>query len=56
MTLPYALEIADLGWRSALGRDRGLALGLNTYEGQLTYGSVAEAHGLPYIDVASVLA
>jgi alanine dehydrogenase len=56
VTLPYALEIADLGWRAALTRDHGLALGLNTHEGQLTYASVAEAHGLASVDVAAVLA
>jgi alanine dehydrogenase len=56
VTLPYALEIADLGWRAALTKDHGLALGLNTHEGQLTYASVAEAHNLPSVGVASVLA
>jgi alanine dehydrogenase len=55
VTLPYALEIADLGWRRAMARDRVLALGLNTHEGQLTYGPVGEAHGLPSIDVRSLL-
>jgi alanine dehydrogenase len=56
VTLPYALEIADLGWRAALTQDHGLALGLNTHEGQLTYASVAEAHHLPSVAVSAVLA
>src|SRR6202034_4221413 len=56
VTLPYALEIADLGWRGALRGDHDLALGLNTHDGQLTYASVGEAHGLPTIDLAAVLA
>ncbi len=55
VTLPYVLEIADHGWREALRRDPSLALGLNTHEGQLTYPSVAEAHGLASVPVASLL-
>src|SRR5439155_98885 len=48
VTLPYALELANRGWRDALRADPALALGLNTYAGQVTYGPVAEAHGLAY--------
>ena len=46
VTLPYALELANQGWREALRRDPALALGLNTHDGQVTYGPVAEAHGM----------
>jgi alanine dehydrogenase len=56
VTLPYALAIADLGWRGALAADHDLALGLNIHEGQVTYASVAEAHGLDSLDVATLLA
>ncbi|MDA8282909.1 MAG: alanine dehydrogenase [Actinomycetota bacterium] len=56
VTLPYAVEIANFGWREALRRDANLARGLNTHEGQITYGSVAEAHGLPAVALESVLA
>jgi alanine dehydrogenase len=56
VTLPYALAIADHGWRGALAADHDLALGLNTHEGQLTYASVAEAHGLVSVDVAGLVA
>jgi len=45
VTLPYALALADQGWRSALRTDHSLALGLNTYDGALTNAPVAEAHG-----------
>lgn len=55
VTLPYVLEIADLGWREAMRRDPGLALGLNAHDGRLTYPSVADAHGLAAVDVATVL-
>jgi alanine dehydrogenase len=56
VTLPYALEIADRGWRQALRSDPVLALGLNTHDGEVTYASVAEAHGLPAVALEAVLA
>ncbi|MCU4183553.1 alanine dehydrogenase [Acidiferrimicrobium sp. IK] len=56
VTLPYALEIANRGWRDALRADPVLAPGLNTYDGQVTYPSVADAHGLPSVALADVLA
>ncbi|MEH0939223.1 alanine dehydrogenase [Micromonospora psammae] len=56
VTLPYALELANQGWREALRRDPALALGLNTHAGQVTYGPVAEAHGMPTLPLAEVLA
>ncbi len=55
VTLPYALELADRGWRDALKSDKALALGLNTYDGQVTYGPVAEAHGMPSVTLDEVL-
>jgi alanine dehydrogenase len=56
VTMPYALELADRGWRDALRRDRALALGLNTHEGQLTNEPVAEAHGYQAVAIDEVLA
>ncbi|MEU7935618.1 alanine dehydrogenase [Micromonospora echinofusca] len=56
VTLPYALELANHGWREALRRDPALALGLNTHDGQVTYGPVAEAHGMPSLALADALA
>jgi alanine dehydrogenase len=56
VTLPYAVELADKGWRQALRDDRALALGLNTYAGQVVYGPVAEAHGLQALALEDVLA
>ena len=55
VTLPYAVEMANRGWRDALRADASLALGLNTYAGQLTCEPVAEAHGLPYTPISEVL-
>ncbi|MEV4804945.1 alanine dehydrogenase [Nonomuraea sp. NPDC049421] len=54
-TLPYAVKLADLGWRDALKSDAGLAGGLNTHGGRLTNEPVAQALGLPYTPVSEVL-
>ena len=56
VTLPYAVELADRGWRDALRADHALSLGLNTYDGHVTYGPVAEAHGVQSVELAEVLA
>jgi len=55
VTLPYAVEMANRGWRDALRADAPLALGLSTHAGQLTSEPVAEAHGLPYTPAGEVL-
>jgi alanine dehydrogenase len=55
VTLPYTVELANLGWRDALRRDPALALGLNTHDGRITYGPVAEAHEMASISVDEVL-
>jgi alanine dehydrogenase len=47
-TLPYVRSLADLGWRNAIGRDPGLAQGLNVHAGQVTHEAVASALGLEY--------
>jgi alanine dehydrogenase len=56
VTLPYAVELANRGWRDALRADASLAKGLNTHDGQITYASVAEAHGLPGLTLEEALA
>ena len=56
VTLPYAVALADHGWRTALGNDPALALGLHTHEGTMTNSAVAEAHALPVVPVEDVLA
>jgi alanine dehydrogenase len=56
VTLPYAVEIANRGWREALRADEHLALGLNTHQGALTCAPVAQAHNLPYTPASAVLA
>jgi alanine dehydrogenase len=44
-TLPYALSLANHGWKAACAKDRDLAKGLNVHDGKIYYGAVAEAHG-----------
>jgi alanine dehydrogenase len=56
VTLPYALEIANKGWREAISSDASLRLGLNTHDGAITYAAVAEAFDLPSVTVEQVLA
>jgi alanine dehydrogenase len=55
VTLPYAVQLANQGWRSALGANRPLALGLNTHDGAVTYAPVAEAHGFESTDLQTIL-
>ena len=55
VTLPYAVELANRGWREALNNDKALALGLNTHDGHITYGPVAQAHGLASVKLEEVL-
>ncbi|HSK26594.1 MAG TPA: alanine dehydrogenase [Jiangellales bacterium] len=55
VTLPYAVELANRGWRDALRADPALALGLNTHDGEVTYGPVGEAHELPHRELDEVL-
>jgi alanine dehydrogenase len=55
VTLPYALELANRGWREAVRTDPALALGVNTHAGHVVYGPVAEAHGMQVLPLAEVL-
>lgn len=47
-TLPYAIRIADMGWKEACKKDPGLAEGVNMVDGKITFKAVAEAFDLPY--------
>jgi len=55
VTLPYAVELANHGWRKAMQADPALALGLNTYDGQIVYGPVAEVYGAQHLSLEDVL-
>ena len=56
VTLPYAVALADHGWRDALRADATLRPGLNTHDGHITYAAVGEAFGRSVTPVAEVLA
>ncbi|MCH5222216.1 MAG: alanine dehydrogenase [Muribaculaceae bacterium] len=47
-TLPYALRLADKGWKEACKADKGLAEGVNVVDGVLTFKPVADLFNLPY--------
>ena len=51
-TLPYALQLADKGWRKACSDNEELRKGLNVVEGKVVYRQVAEAWSLPYEPLA----
>jgi alanine dehydrogenase len=55
-TLPYAITLADRGWRAACSADGELTLGINVVGGKVTYPGVAEAFGLECHDPAPYLA
>ena len=46
--LPYALELADKGWKRALADNPSLMEGLNVCKGEITHQGVAESLGLPF--------
>ena len=56
VTIPYALQIADLGVEAAVRRDEALAKGVNVYQGELTSQPVAEAHQLDWRPLEQVAA
>ncbi|MDR1724117.1 MAG: alanine dehydrogenase [Tannerella sp.] len=47
-TLPYAIQLADKGWKAAVEVDNGLKKGVNVVDGQITFRAVAETFGLEY--------
>ncbi|MCP1307191.1 alanine dehydrogenase [Paenibacillus tyrfis] len=55
VTIGYALELAGKGVTRALYGNPPLKLGVNTYQGHVTYPAVAEAVGLPYTGLDSLL-
>jgi alanine dehydrogenase len=54
-TLPYALEIANKGWAKAVYQNNEIKLGANVVKGKVTYDAVAEAFGLDYTPIDSLL-
>jgi alanine dehydrogenase len=54
-TLPYALQLANKGWKKACKENNELKLGLNILNGEVVYQAVAEVFDLPYINVDKFL-
>jgi alanine dehydrogenase len=54
-TVPYAIQIANKGYKQACLENLALFKGLNTLAGHITFKAVAEAQGLPYVDAATLL-
>src|SRR5262249_16184319 len=55
-TLPYAMQLANKGWKTALRENPALLKGLNMTEGHITYPGVAEAFGLKSEDPKAFVA
>jgi len=54
-TLPYAVEIADKGWKKAMQENPEIRCGANVVQGKITYKGVAEAFGMKYTPIDSLL-
>ncbi|MFV0421760.1 alanine dehydrogenase [Oleidesulfovibrio sp.] len=54
-TLPYAVTLANKGWKKAMQDSHEIALGANVIAGEITYKGVAEAFDMPYVDVEKFL-
>lgn len=53
-TLPYAIELANKGWKQACQDDKGLEEGLNVVQGKVVYKAVADTFGLEYTPVCEI--
>jgi alanine dehydrogenase len=54
-TLPYAIRLANQGWKKACQESVELRNGLNIIQGEVVYKAVAEAFNLPFIDIKKFL-
>lgn len=54
-TLPYAIEIANKGWKKAMQENKEVRLGANVIDGKITYKAVADAFDLDYTPVDDFL-
>ncbi|MDM5195657.1 alanine dehydrogenase [Bacillus hominis] len=55
VTVPYAVQIANKGYKAACLGNTALLKGINTLDGYVTFEAVAEAHGLQYADAKELL-
>ena len=54
-TLPYAVQIANKGWKQAMADNKEIKLGANVVQGKVTYEGVAQAFDLPCVEVDELL-
>ncbi|MBH0230150.1 alanine dehydrogenase [Halobacillus yeomjeoni] len=55
VTVPYALQLANKGYKKACQDNEALFKGINTLDGYVTYKAVAEAQGLEYADARDLI-
>ena len=53
-TLPYAIQLANDGWKQACQNNKELELGLNVVAGKVVYRGVSDAFNLDYTPVSEV--
>jgi alanine dehydrogenase len=54
-TLPYAVEIANKGWKRAMRENPEIKRGANVVNGKVTYEGVAEAFGMTHYSIDKLL-
>ncbi len=54
-TLPFAVKLANKGFKDAIAKDNYLKAGVNTYAGHITYEAVAESQNLPFKSIDELL-
>lgn len=54
-TLPYAIELADKGYKKAALENPEIASGINVLNGKVTYKGVADAFDMPYDPLESII-
>lgn len=55
VTVPYALQLANKGYKQAVKDNQNLLKGINTLDGYVTYRAVAEAHDLNFKNLSELL-
>jgi alanine dehydrogenase len=55
VTLPYAIQLADKGWKKACADNQPLKLGLNVVNGKVVYKAVADAFQLEYTPLETMM-
>jgi alanine dehydrogenase len=54
-TLPYAVQIADQGWKKAMQENPEIRKGANVVQGHITFKGVADAFGMKYTPIDTLL-